>query len=193
MMQLITQDHYGEFVEELAEMHRLRYRVFKRRLDWDVEVSGDLEVDEFDALHPAYLLQRSPSGRVQGCVRLLPSTGPTMLRETFSILLGGQSAPADPGVWRAAGLPSTWVTMLPARRAALPSRPTKLFIGMVEFGLASRLSAIVTVHRYPHGARAATRQLAIEAPRGALRHWRYPGRRRVPRDLAPGARPPEVR
>jgi N-acyl-L-homoserine lactone synthetase len=37
MMQLITQDHYGEFVEELAEMHRLRYRVFKRRLDWDVE------------------------------------------------------------------------------------------------------------------------------------------------------------
>lgn len=102
MMQLITQDHYGEFAEELAEMHRLRYRVFKRRLDWDVECSGSLDVDEFDALHPTYLLQRSPSGQVQGCVRLLPSTGPTMLQETFSILLGGQLAPVIPTSGRAA-------------------------------------------------------------------------------------------
>jgi acyl homoserine lactone synthase len=33
-------------------MHQLRYRVFKERLDW-----GDMEVDSFDALHPAYLVQ----------------------------------------------------------------------------------------------------------------------------------------
>jgi N-acyl-L-homoserine lactone synthetase len=60
----------------------------------------------------------------------------------------------------------------PAAAGGIAKATYELFIGMVEFGLASRLSAIVTVHRYPHGARAATRQLAIEAPRGALRHWR---------------------
>jgi acyl homoserine lactone synthase len=58
MMHLITSDYYGNFVEEIAEMHRLRYRVFKERLDWDVQISGDMEVDEFDAYHPVYLTAR---------------------------------------------------------------------------------------------------------------------------------------
>ena len=83
MIQLITPDRYGAFLDELAEMHRLRYRIFKERLGWDVEVSGDMEIDEFDACRPAYLLQRDDDGRIQGCVRLLPTTGPTMLRDTF--------------------------------------------------------------------------------------------------------------
>ena len=83
MMQLITADHYGHFVNDLAEMHRLRHRVFKERLAWEVQTSGDMEIDEFDALHPAYLIQRASDNRVQGCVRLLPSIGPTMLRDIF--------------------------------------------------------------------------------------------------------------
>lgn len=40
MMLLIKPEYYGEFVEELAEMHRLRYRVFKQRLEWEVQVRG---------------------------------------------------------------------------------------------------------------------------------------------------------
>ena len=88
MIQLITPDRYGAFLGDLAEMHRLRYRVFKERLGWDVEVSGDMEIDEFDACRPAYLLQTDDDGRIQGCVRLLPTTGPTMLRDTFPVLLG---------------------------------------------------------------------------------------------------------
>jgi acyl homoserine lactone synthase len=39
-------------------------------MDWDVQISGDMEVDKFDSLHPAYLAQLSDDGRVQGCVRL---------------------------------------------------------------------------------------------------------------------------
>ena len=81
MLQLTNPDHYGEFIDDLAEMHRLRYRIFKERLGWDVQVSGDMEVDEFDACCPVHLLQRNDDGRVQGCVRLLPATGPTMLRD----------------------------------------------------------------------------------------------------------------
>lgn len=99
MMQLITPEYYGEFVHDLAEMHRLRYRVFKQRLDWNVAVSGDMEVDEFDVLRPVHLLNRSNAGSIQGCVRLLPSSGPTMLRDTFPILLDGQPAPRSDRIW----------------------------------------------------------------------------------------------
>ena len=60
-------------------MHRLRRRVFKECLGWDVETSGDMEIDEFDDLSPAYLLLRGLDSRLLGCVRFLPSSGPAML------------------------------------------------------------------------------------------------------------------
>ena len=82
MIQLITEPWYGEFSHTLFAIHQLRHRVFKVRMDWDVQISGDMEVDKFDSLHPAYLAQLSDDGRVQGCVRLLPTKGPTMLRDT---------------------------------------------------------------------------------------------------------------
>ena len=72
MIQLITPDRYGAHMGELTEMHRLRYRVFKERLGWDVEVSGDMEIDEFDACRPAYLLQKEGEDRIQP-PRLAPS------------------------------------------------------------------------------------------------------------------------
>ena len=99
MMQLITAEYYGNFTDEIAEMHRLRYRVFRERLDWEVHVSGDMEIDGFDALQPCYLLQRAFIGLIQGCVRLLPSIGPIMLADTFPVLLDGACAPASPTIW----------------------------------------------------------------------------------------------
>ena len=76
MIQLITEQCYGAFAETLIAMRQLRYRVFKERLDWEVHTSGDMEIDGFDALHPAYLVQLAPNGQVQGCVRLLPVLRP---------------------------------------------------------------------------------------------------------------------
>jgi len=145
MMQLITAEIYGEFVNDLADMHRLRYRVFKERLQWDVQVSGDLEIDEFDALHPAYLLQRAADGALQGCVRLLPSTRPTMLHDVFPALLGGNPAPASASLWES----SRFALDLPpnARKpeTGIASATFELFAGMIEFGLSRQLTNIVTV------------------------------------------------
>jgi len=94
-MRAISLDNrqFGQHLDLLAAMYRLRRRVFKDRLDWSVSVSGDMELDLYDALNPTYLLVTSNQGDVVGCVRLLPTTGPTMLANTFPVLLGGQEAP----------------------------------------------------------------------------------------------------
>ena len=86
MLQLVTPHDYAACADALAEMYRLRFRVFKNRLDWDVTTSGDMERDSYDDLGPVYLLQRNTLGDLTGCVRLLPTTGPTMLRDTFAAL-----------------------------------------------------------------------------------------------------------
>jgi acyl homoserine lactone synthase len=145
MMQLITADYYGQLIDDVAEMHRLRHRVFKQRLDWDVQISGDMEIDEFDALHPAYLIQRARDNRVQGCVRLLPSTGPTMLRDTFPLLLDGAPAPTSPAIWESSRFALDLRHDTPKAIHGLATATYELFAGMIEFGLSRQLTEIVTV------------------------------------------------
>lgn len=144
-MQLVTSDSYGACLDELADMHRLRYRVFKQRLEWDVQVSGDMEIDEFDALRPCYLLQRSAEGAVTGCVRLLPTTGPTMLRDTFGTLLGGSAAPACPRIWESSRFGLDPDHAGPLGNQGIAKATYELFAGMIEFGLSRGLTDIVTV------------------------------------------------
>lgn len=145
MMQLITADYYGQFINDLSEMYRLRHRVFKERLGWDVQISGGMEIDEFDALRPAYLIQRASDNRVQGCVRLLPSTGPTMLSDQFPVLLAGQDAPSHLSTWESSRFALDVATDAPKGKRGIACATYELFAGMIEFGLSRRLSDIVTV------------------------------------------------
>jgi len=145
VIEFITPDRYGMFVRELSEMHRLRYRVFKQRLGWDVEVSGDMEIDEFDARQPAYLLQKGDEGQIQGCVRLLPTTGPTMLRDTSPVLLDDQPAPASETIWESSRFGFDLSAGQPKGTGGIALATYELFAGMIEFGLMHHLSDIVTV------------------------------------------------
>jgi N-acyl-L-homoserine lactone synthetase len=145
MLQLINPDRYGEFIDDLAEMHRLRYRIFKERLGWDVQVSGGMEVDEFDACRPVYLLLRDDDGRVQGCVRLLPTTGPTMLHDTFPALLDRQAAPASDAIWESSRFGVDLCTRAAKTAGSIARATYELFAGMIEFGLMRQLTDIVTV------------------------------------------------
>ncbi|MBY3171619.1 acyl-homoserine-lactone synthase TraI [Rhizobium sp. 25PS6] len=71
--------------------HKLRARVFGERLGWDVTVRDGDETDEFDTLHPTYIVTTTAKGVVAGCARLLPVTGPTMVADVFpSLLPNGQ-------------------------------------------------------------------------------------------------------
>jgi N-acyl-L-homoserine lactone synthetase len=145
MIQLITPASYGELSDTLVEMHRLRHRVFKLRMAWEVHTSGDMEIDEFDALHPDYLVQVDENGQVQGSVRLLPTLGPTMLRETFPALLEGRHAPSTPLVWESSRFAIDVAADAPKGDHGITRAAYELFAGMVEFGLSRQLTDIVTV------------------------------------------------
>ncbi len=96
----ITIDKQCSFdLDALAQMHRLRARIFGERMGWDVAVLSGMEIDGYDAQSPHYMLVRDESDKVCGCWRLLPTEGPYMLRDTFPQLLYGQEAPASPRIW----------------------------------------------------------------------------------------------
>lgn len=85
--------------DALRGMFQLRHTVFKERLGWEVESSNGMETDHFDELDPVYMIAKDRQQGVSGCWRLLPTTGPYMLKDTFPQLLRGEPAPIDPAIW----------------------------------------------------------------------------------------------
>lgn len=143
MMLLIEPGYRNAFPSQIMAMHQLRCRVFKERLDWSVEVRDGLEIDQFDQSDPVYLLYVDTAGRVRGCVRLLPTLGPNMLRDTFFMLLNGSPCPAAANIWES----SRFALDLQGTSGdgTLPPATAEMFAGMIEFGLARSLADIVTV------------------------------------------------
>jgi acyl homoserine lactone synthase len=85
----------------MDSMFRLRTEVFHQRLGWDVRVDNGREHDWFDLIGPRYLVAHSRGSQPQalGCCRLLPASGPNMLRDVFPQLLDGAAAPAASDQW----------------------------------------------------------------------------------------------
>ena len=75
--------------KDLWEMHRLRTRVFKDRMGWEVPILSGMEIDGYDAIDPYSMVIRGAENVVCGCWRMLPTEGPYMLKDTFPELLHG--------------------------------------------------------------------------------------------------------
>ena len=143
MIRIVTKDNAERHLGSLHQMHRIRKAVFKDRLGWDVNVSGGLEVDEYDALGPSYLLSIDRSGTLNGCVRLLPTTGSNMLRDIFPSFVTKAALPCGERVWEA----SRFAVSRNSTAAELGISQTTydLLIGVLKFGLSNGISMIACV------------------------------------------------
>src|SRR5580704_796023 len=133
MIRIVTKDNAERHISNLYQMHRIRKTVFKDRLGWDVTVSGELELDEYDALEPSYLLSIDRYGTLSGCVRLLPTTGPNMLRDIFPSLVTEAAVPRSERVWEASRFAVSGSST--AAEPGISQTTYDLLIGVVKFGL----------------------------------------------------------
>lgn len=127
----------------MTDMHRLRYRVFKQRLDWEVAVSGDMEIDKYDILDPIYLALVGPAGKLFGAVRFLPTTGPNMLADTFSVLLNGNPPPRAPDIWDCSRLCIDTDAAAAVSEGGLRLATHTLIAGIAEWGHGCGITELV--------------------------------------------------
>lgn len=100
MFFLVQATEYNRHRSLLEQMYRLRKRVFHDELEWDVPVIGDLERDAYDDLKPAYLLWTDEQkSTLYGSLRLLPSTGPTLLNDVFRKTYPNDIDLCHPTIW----------------------------------------------------------------------------------------------
>lgn len=100
MINIINHDNRADYLDLIDQSYLLRHRIFKQKLGWNVNSFNGREHDEFDKLIGAVnIIHLDNSGKVNGCVRLLPTNGPNMLKDIFTMLLDGAPSPCSPEIW----------------------------------------------------------------------------------------------
>lgn len=130
------------FGDSLAEHYRLRHRVFVERLGWrDMTTANGMEWDAYDRPDAWYLIVRHPqTGAVAGAIRLLPTTGPYMLRDLWPDRVDG-GPPVSPRVWEGTRF-CTDPSLTPRDSRDLAQR---LLAGAVAFGARFGVEEILAV------------------------------------------------
>lgn len=84
----------------LDKMFKLRKKVFGDQLKWDVPIIGEHERDIYDEKQPVYLVWCNEDRQtVYGMMRLMPTTGPTLLYDVFRKTFPKQVCLSAPGIW----------------------------------------------------------------------------------------------
>jgi acyl homoserine lactone synthase len=129
----------------IESMYQLRHDVFKGRLDWDVTSIDGQEKDEFDELNPVYMMSCNYRKQLEGCWRLLPTTGPYMLKDVFPQLLRGEEVPEDPNIWELSRL-AVQPQMNHSRiKANLNEVTLDMFREVYDFAVANHITRYVVV------------------------------------------------
>jgi len=99
MIKYIYADALDAFPKLKEGMFKDRAAQFKERLNWDVTVNYDgFETDEYDDINPMYVIYELPDGSHGGSMRILPTTGKTMVNDHFQDLTEGVMI-SSPLIW----------------------------------------------------------------------------------------------
>ncbi|TVR10071.1 MAG: GNAT family N-acetyltransferase [Salinarimonadaceae bacterium] len=146
MIKLISNDSRQANADLLTAMHRGRAAVFGEKLGWDVRIEDGCEIDVFDQENPLYLVAiDDETGRASGSLRLMPTTGRTLLRDVFVDVFDEPVDIMSANIWEATRFcvhPDAPVRRTPTN---LHRATCELSLAMCEVGLRAGLTQVIGV------------------------------------------------
>lgn len=122
-------------------MFRLRHSVFKEKLNWKVNSEDQLEIDEYDDEKNAnYVVVTDKIDDVVGCMRLLPTIGRYMLKDTFSDLAHHFNLPQEENVWEISRFAVNNKTQESHSTVGFGETTNHLAQGMCDFAIKNNIS-----------------------------------------------------
>jgi N-acyl-L-homoserine lactone synthetase len=144
MIVVIEPYNTHEYSGLLDEMFRLRARVFRDRLRWDVQVADGKERDKYDDEGPVYLIYADDESlKVKGSLRLLPTTGPTVLADFFSDTLPDAVHLSAPTIWECTRFCLEDDILSRANREELLITSTALIAALGDVAIGAGIESIV--------------------------------------------------
>ena len=95
MIKILQTGQFGS-TKYLVDMHRVRTKIFKERMGWDVQVNHmELEIDEYDLPQTVYILYLNEQEKVVGTWRFLLNTEPSMIKNIWPQYLDSLPIPVS--------------------------------------------------------------------------------------------------
>jgi N-acyl-L-homoserine lactone synthetase len=147
MLKLIQGSYASFFPREMNAMFRDRAQTFSERLGWDVTVNDGYERDVFDDADPLYLVSVDhDTEQYYGSLRMLPTTGPNMLRDVFPFLLREGEFIESATIWEVSRICAVAAEGQPQRsRNGVNFALRELIAGIGEVAIIAGLTQIVAV------------------------------------------------
>ena len=146
VVRLIQGNERDQHPAVVDAMFRGRAEMFATRLGWDVVVKDGWEIDLYDELNPLYLVSISPNGQVRGSLRLMPTTGRTLMTEVFAAAFDEPVDIRSALIWEGTRFcvhPELHPTLTPA---GVNFATCELFLAMCEVSLAMGLANIIAIY-----------------------------------------------
>lgn len=143
MITVVNQANQHIYRRELGQAFELRRRIFKDKLNWDVSVIGNYEIDQFDFSDAIYLL--FIDGAVKGVWRVLPTLGAYMLKDAFPQMLEGEAAPRNARIWEVSRLAVQENLKLDGGLNSVGRITAELLCGLAELAIESGVGEILSV------------------------------------------------
>ncbi|WP_460926998.1 acyl-homoserine-lactone synthase [Shinella zoogloeoides] len=146
MLKILTKRDHATSIYQ--HMLRGRARTFHGRMKWNVEVCDGKESDWYDRnADPIYIASLNEAGRVVGSLRVLPTTGPTMLSREFRSFFQEPLNPESPTIWECTRFcvhPDSPAAVARARNVS-----AQLLCGLCDLALESGVYSIIGVYELP--------------------------------------------
>ncbi|MEI9888936.1 MAG: acyl-homoserine-lactone synthase [Rhizomicrobium sp.] len=142
MLYLIDRRNRAAFGAQIEEMFRVRHSIYVDGRGWKAIARPDRrEIDQFDTDDAIYLLGLGVDGNVLSGVRLLPTTGPHLMRDVFAHTVTWGRIPSDERIYEM----TRYFVWGDARGEARRHAVSEVFCGIVEYALAHGLTHISVV------------------------------------------------
>lgn len=142
MIVVLTGRDRGSYPELFEQHFRLRYDVFVKGRGWSLPTTNGLEIDQYDDADAVYFLDLNEDQRIQGSIRITPTSRSSLIADYFPHLVENDVAPRSPTIYEC-----TRYIVLPPRKSRSENRLAKSRIigAMLEWCLENRLTYLQTV------------------------------------------------
>lgn len=176
MFILVQSNDYENYSSLIDSYFKLRKKVFYETLNWNVPIKEEHERDHYDDLNPVYLLWCDKWHRnLYGGMRLMPTTGPTLLYDTFRSTFPDAANLISPFIWEGTRMcineelvRSEYPDLSAGRAFSL------LFLALCETALAHGIESLVCNYE-PHMKRVYQRAgVSVDELGRASHYGKYP-------------------
>jgi N-acyl-L-homoserine lactone synthetase len=143
MIIVVEQHNVAQYTGLIRDMFRLRARVFRDTLHWDVKVTAGMERDIYDDQHPVYIIYTDATKQTLiGSLRLLPTTGPTLVSDVFADTYPDIAGLTAPTIWECTRF-CLDETVIGDKRDGVVAASAMLIAALGELALRAGIESIV--------------------------------------------------